>query len=165
MKLAALALACCALVAAPAAGQTRYGVTATADKDTDFSKLKSYTWDPGSRAPDRAVHAQIVAAVDRQLSSLALEKRPAAPADVIVKYGSLRRIDVDLKSKPTSGSGGRRQYDVGTLVVLLVDPATQKELYRARVDKPLEVDADKLPAFLDGVVAEMFEKYPTRKGK
>ena len=154
------------LVATPGAGQgTKYGVTTTADKKTDFSKLKTYTWEHGWQAYDKDVHAQIIAAVDRELGALGLSKQESGPSDLVVTYGSLRRIDVDLKSKPTDGNGGRRQYDVGTLVLLLLEPGTRKELFRARVDKPIEGDPAKVQGVIDSTIAEMFAKYPTRAGK
>src|SRR5262249_8608965 len=150
-----------AFLAAPVAAQTpKYGVTVTADKDTNFSTIKSYTWEHGWQAYDSNVHKQITAAVDRQLGSLGLEKRESGPADMTLTYASLRRIDVDLNSKPPAGEGGRRQNDVGTLIVLLLQPGSRKELYRARADKPIEADPAKVQQLVDSVVAEMFEKYP-----
>lgn len=149
-----------------AAAQTpKYGVTVKADRDADFSRFKSYSWEHGWQAYDKAVHAAIMAAVDRELGTLGLVKQPDGAADLLVTYASLRRIDVDLNSKPTDGNGGRRQYDVGTLVVLLLEPGTRKELFRGRVDKPIETDADQVKPIIDGAVAEIFAKYPTRSRK
>ena len=51
-------------------------------------------------------------------------------------------------------------YAVGTLVVLLRESASGKEVYRARVDKPIDLAPDKLKATVDEVVAEMFERDP-----
>lgn len=148
------------------AGQMpKYGVTSTADKTTDFSKLKTYVWDGGWLAPDKNVHQQIQTAVDRELKALGLEKKSSGPSDVLLTYASLRRIDVDLNSKPATKDGPRRQFDVGTLVVLVLEPGTRKELYRARVDKPIEADPDKIEAIINAAVAEMFAGYPTRQSK
>jgi len=154
------------VVAVPGLAQMpKYGVTTTADKDTDFSTFKTYTWEPGWQTYDKAVHAQIVAAVDRELAALGLSKQASGPSDVVVTYASLRRTDVDLNSKPTVGHGGRKQYDVGTLVLLLREPETRKELFRARVDKPIEAEPAKMQAVIDSAIAEMFAKYPTRLRK
>jgi len=142
----------------------KYGVTVKADEKTDFAKLKTYTWEHGWQAYDKKVHEAIMAAVDRELAGVGLAKKASGPADVLVTYASLRRIDVDLKSQPTAGEGTRRQYDVGTLVVLLLDPESRKELLRARVDAPIEAaDTDKVTAIVDSTVKEMFAKYPTRR--
>ena len=153
------------LAASLAAQMPKYGVTVKADSKTDFTKFKSYTWESGWKAYDKNVHQQILDAVDRELKALGLEKRASGPADVMMTYATVRRTDVDLKSKPTEGESGRRQYEVGSLVVLMLEPGTRKELFRARVDKPIEVDIDKVQAVIDEAVAEMFAKYPTRTKK
>jgi uncharacterized protein DUF4136 len=150
------------LAAASTAAQTpKYGVTATADKKADFSTFKTYTWEHGWQAPDKSVHAAIVAAIERELAAVGLEKRESGTSDLVVTYGSLRRIDVDLKSKPDA-SGMRRQYDVGTLVVLLLEPGTRRELFRGRVDEPIEIELEKAKSAIDAAVAAIFAKYPAR---
>lgn len=152
------------LLAAPLAAQiTKYGVTVKADEKTDFAKLKTYTWEHGWQAYDKRVHEAIVAAVDREIAGVGLTKKASGPADVLVTYASLRRTDVDLKSQPTGNEGTRRQFEVGTLVVLLLEPESRKELFRARVDTPIEADADKIAPIVDATVKEMFAKYPTRQ--
>jgi len=150
--------------ALPASGQTKYGATVTPDKATDFTKIKTYVWQPGWDANDRKAHAQIVAAVDRELKALGLERKASGPSDVIVKYASLRRIDVDLTAKPVADQA-RRQIDVGSLVVLMLDPASSKELLRARVDKQIELDPAQAETIINSAVAELFAQYPTRVKK
>jgi len=165
MKHSAIASILIVGLAAMAVAQTpKYGVTVTADKGTDFSKVKTYTWEHGWQSPNKQIHEMITAAIDRELAAAGLQKRASGPTDVVVTYGSLRRIDVDLNSKPTEGEAGRRQYEVGTLVVLILDPSSRKELYRARVDQPIDTDLQKAQAIVDTAVTEMFAKYPT-KGK
>lgn len=154
------------LLAAPLAAQmTKYGVTVKADEKTDFSKLKTYAWEHGWQAYDKKVHESIMAAVDRELAGVGLTKKASAPADVLVTYAALRRTDVDLKSQPTGNEGTRRQFEVGSLVVLLLEPESRKELFRARVDTPIEAEPDKLTAIIDSAVKDMFAKYPTRTKK
>jgi hypothetical protein len=147
--------------ALPLAAQVKYGATVTADKATDFTKLKTYVWQSGWDANDKSVHAQIVSAVDKELKALGFELKASGPSDVIVKYASLRRIDVeaDVKGDATTP---RRQLDVGSLIVVMIDPATKKELLRGRVDKPMEIDPAQMPATITSFVADLFAKYPTR---
>ena len=94
-----LSIVCLGLVLAvvtTGAQKQRYGVTVTADRKADFGAFKSYTWDTaGYPAMDKAVHQQIVDAVDRELKGLGLEKRTSEPADVVVLYGAQRRTDTD----------------------------------------------------------------------
>jgi len=57
-------------------------------------------------------------------------------------------------------------YPVGTLVVLLLrESESGEEVYRARIDKPIDLAPDKIKATIDDVVTEMFAKYPTRAKK
>jgi len=141
-----------------------YGVKVTADRKADFSKFKSYAWDaPAQKAADKAVDQGIMDAVDREMKAVGLEKRESGPADLRVTYGSLSRTDVDLKSKGKNGE--LREYAVGSLVVILQDFGTRKEVFRARADKPIEAQPDKMQAVLDQVVTEMFTKYPIRTRK
>ncbi len=146
------------------AAQPKYGATVTADKATDFTKIKSYVWQSGWDANDKKVHTAIVGAVDKELKALGLELKASGPSDVIVKYASIRRIDVvtDMKSQANTP---RQQIDVGSLVVVMLDPASKKELLRLRVDKPIDIDPAQVDATVTSAVGEMFAKYPTRVPK
>jgi len=146
------------------AQKQKYGVTVTADRKTDFNVFKTYSWDTASwPALDKNVNQHIVAAVDRELKALGLEKRDSGPTDVQIRYGAQRRTDTDTHADATATN--LPTYAVGTLVVLMREPTSGKELYRARVDKPIELAPDKIEGTIDAVVAEMFAKYPTRTKK
>jgi len=156
---------CAGLAAAPALAQMpKYGVTVKADEKTDFSKFKTYTWEHGWQAYDKGIHDQIMTSVDRELAAAGLTKRDTGTGDLIVTYASLRRIDVDINAKPDA-NGVLPRSDVGTLVVLLLEPGTRKELFRARVDRPIEGNSDQVKGTVDAVVKEMFAKYPTKTKK
>jgi hypothetical protein len=148
--------------ALPLAGQPKFGVTSTAAPGTDFTKLKTYVWQSGWDANDKNIHATIVGAIDKEMTALGFEKKPAAPSDVIVKYAALRRIDVQPSSKAVGADAPRTQIDVGSLLILFLDPATSKELWRVRIDTPIEVDAAKIAGTINTAVTSMFAQYPTR---
>ena len=148
--------------ALPVAAQLKYGVTVIADKDTDFKTLKTYVWESGWHSNDKKVHAQIVSAIDRELKALGFQLKASGPSDVVVKYAALRRIDVEVNVM-AGADQARRQFDVGSLLVLMLQPGTGKELLRARLDKPIDVAADKIEATVNSAVAEIFAKYPTKK--
>ena len=57
------------------------------------------------------------------------------------------------------------QFWVGTLVVALLDPESRQRLLRLRIDEPIDIEPDKLDATIDGAVAALFAKYPTRRHK
>jgi hypothetical protein len=143
--------------------QPKYGATVKVANAAALAKARTYSWTVSQPSPVKAINAQIVAAVDRELAAQGFTKAAAGKGDVVVTYASVSRTDVDLKSKPDA-SGARRQYSVGTLVVDLRDPSTREPLFRARIDAPIEAEPDKLEAAINAAVTEMFEKYPTRTG-
>lgn len=140
----------------------KYGVTVSVAKTANLAKAKTYSWTPTRPAFDKTVDAQIVAAVDRELSALGFTKVASGKSDVLATYASQRRTDVELNSKAATANNGAREFAVGTLVVDLRDPATNEPLFRVRIDKPIDADREKLEAAINAAVTEMFEKYPTR---
>jgi Domain of unknown function (DUF4136) len=148
---------------APAAAQRpKYGIKAKADKQADLTRLKTYAWMPGWTSFVHDVDLQIVAAVDRELANRGFVKLESEPSDMLVTYAALQRTDVDLKSKRTGDPKLHRSYPVGTLVVLLLEPDTHRELFRARGDVPLASGPAAIAAQIDRMVAEMFERCPSR---
>jgi Domain of unknown function (DUF4136) len=160
-----LAVAAASFSAAAQSPQAGYGVSVTADKGTDFSKLKTYVWQSGWDANDKKIHGLIVSAIDKEMKALGFTLKASGPADVTVKYGALRRIDVQVSTKPAELELPRNQIDVGTLVVVMLSPETGKELFRARYVRPIEVTPDKIESEINSAVAEVFAKYPTRVKK
>jgi hypothetical protein len=152
----------CAAVVAAAAQTTKYGVTVTPEKGVDYTKFHTYAWRRGQPAVEKAVDAQITAAVDRELSKEM--KKVNEPADVLVTYASLQRTDVDLKGKKDA-QGLLPQFPVGTLIVTLHEPASFRQLLRMRVDLPIDVQRDQLEASINKAVEMMFAEYPTRRKK
>jgi hypothetical protein len=147
-------------VTAVSADVPKYGVKAKAHKHFDFSSLKTYCWNTTWPSYDKSLDRAIVLAVDRELTARGLTRQAAEPCDVIATYASVQRTDVDLDSKPIPGTKLRQQYDVGTLVVLLKRPQSGIELFRGRVDTPLEAGLSKREAQVNAAIAEMFEEYP-----
>jgi hypothetical protein len=137
-----------------------YGLTVNVDKDTDFSRFKTYAWAQGWSADDEAVDREIVAAIERQLEMLGLTKVAAGRCDVLVSYEALRRSDVDLRSTSDPQTHARVERQVGTLAIFLQEPGSGRQLFRARVDVPLESDPTRLQAQVARWVAVAFEQYP-----
>src|SRR5262245_2489719 len=145
----------------PVAAQgDKYGIRATADRETNFGRLRTYTWVPGWAASDRDVDRQVVTAVDRELAKRGLTKLDSQPSDVVVTYAALQRTGVDLKSTQPDNPAIHREYPVGSLVVLLIDSETRREVFRVRGDTRLVANSGSVPALIDILVARMFEKYP-----
>jgi len=165
MKRFTVTIALCAgLAGAPAGQMPKYGVKVTADKHVDYAKFKTYSWTPGQPSADKRIDARVVAAVDRELGALGMTKATSGPVDVLATYYSLSRTDVNVKAKPDA-EGRFPQYRVGSLVVALLDPASQQPLLRLRIDEPIDIEPARLDATIDGAVAALFTEYPTRRRK
>jgi hypothetical protein len=141
--------------------QPKYGVTVKVAKAAALAKAKTYSWTASQPSPIKTLDAQITAAVDRELNTLGLTKVASGQSDLVATYASIRRTDVDLKSKGVN-TGHGREYAVGTLVVDLRDPATQQPLFRVRIDKPIDTEPEQAEAVINAAVTAMFEKYPAR---
>ena len=152
----------CAVVSAAAAQMPKYGVTVTADKKVNYAAFKTYSWTAGQPSAVKAIDAQVIAAVDRELQALGMTKATSGPGDVLAAYYSLTRTDTNVKAKPDA-QGQRPQYSVGTLVVALLDPADRHRLLRLRIDKPIEADPAQLESAINSAVAALFAEYPTRR--
>jgi len=155
----------CAAIGPVSAQRPKYGVKTTFDKGAPFAVLKTYAWTPGWSAFLWPVDLQIVTAVDREMERLGFVKVESGPSDVLVTYAAVQRTDVDLKMKMADNSKLRREYRVGTLVVVLREPRTYRELFRGRGDTPLASDAAGVADQIDRMVARIFERYPTRMGE
>lgn len=144
------------------ASASKFHVTVNVDKHTNFAALHTYAWTPGWGSFNQSVDTRIVAAIDRELTSLGLTRQPGAPADVRVTYGIVQRTNVDLHTRKRGTPGVYAEYPVGTLVVLLRDPVGRRELFRARAELRVDIDTAQLGEQVDAVVARMFARYPTR---
>jgi len=148
---------------ASAASPMKYLIRVRADKRIDFSKIRTYTWMAGWPAFDPSVDWQIEADVDRELAALGLTKLTAEPCDTLVTYAAIRRTDVDVKTKVSPDSDLRREYPAGTVIVVLLDSGSRRELFRGRADMALQSDAAQRRLQIQTAIAQMFSRYPTRK--
>src|SRR5262245_60103586 len=148
-----------AITAATAGYTPKYRVKVQADKRTDFSRLRTYTWMGGHPASIAAVDTEIVAAIERELLALGLMP-VASGGDVVVTYASVTRTDVNTKSKPVA-KDYRPEYAVAPLVVSMLDPVNLKPLLQLRADRPVHPAG--LEATIGDTIAEMFTYFPTRR--
>jgi hypothetical protein len=144
-----------------AAPTPTHHVRVTVDKHTDFAALHTYAWTPGWGAFNQDLDTHIVAAIDRELTSLGLTRLAGAPSDMLVTYGTVRRTNVDVSAK-RKGKPVYPEYPVGTLVVLLRESLGHREVFRARAELRVDIDTAQLGEQIDAIVARMFARYPTR---
>ena len=154
-----VALALTGAMSAPA--PQKLHITVRADKQVNFAALHSYAWAPRWTAFAPAVDERIVAAINRELTSLGLTRRIGPPVDVLVGYGSVPRTNVDLDG--AVGTSGRYpEYPVGTLVVVLMEPGSRREWFRARAVAPVDPDPTHVDQAIDMIISRIFAHYPTR---
>ena len=153
---------CLALVGAAAATPSDEHVKVSVDKNTDFSALHTYAWTRGWASFDPRIDAYIVEAVDRELALLGLVKHDAEPVDMVVSYGTVQRSDVDVGARRGRNSGVYPEYPVGTLVVLIREAKSRRELLRARAAVPVDVGIPRLEDTIEAIVSRIFAHYPTR---
>jgi uncharacterized protein DUF4136 len=163
MRLFVVLLAVLGIAQASAASPTKYLVKVRFATRVDFSKIRTYTWMAGWPAFDPSIDRQIEADVDRELAALGVTKVTAEPCDTVVTYAAIRRTDVDVKTKVSPDSDLRREYPAGTVIVVLLDPRSRRELFRGRADLRLQSDPVQRRMQIRAAIAQMFSRYPTRK--
>jgi hypothetical protein len=146
---------------AATAQKTKHHVRVTEVESDALAKVRTYTWTVSHPSFDKAVDKQIIAAIDRELTTLGLTKLATGPGDAVVTYASLLRTDADLKSK-ASATGALRSYPVGTLVVQVRDSANGQILFNAKVNWPIDTEPAKLEAAINAATTAIFKKYPAR---
>jgi hypothetical protein len=152
-------LLCAVAVVAPSAYTTKYRVTVTADKQVNFSKLKTYSWLESHFVANAQIEGQIVSAINRELRDLGLTNAESGQADVIVTYAAYSRTDVQYKAKAVS-KDVYPAYPVGILVVSLLEPTQFRRVLELRATTPLT--RPELGAEIDNTVQAMFKRYPVR---
>ncbi len=153
-------------------------------KDIDFSKFKTYSWEPIGAVAHPALAANIVGAVDEQMQAKGLRLVPSNPDLVIKIYGSIDQETSAYSNDPLyAGTGGVPPFDpslygpalVGTwgntmvtihkgeLVVDLIDYAAKKLVWRGIAqDNLAKNNPGKLLNQVNGAVAKMFKDYPPK---
>jgi hypothetical protein len=160
----------CALTLLLAAPQALGGVSSTYDKKFDFTTLKTYVWNEGHVVQNPVAHKLIVESIESQMASLGFKKVESGPADVILKYHSLRSADVDLKAVEKAQREGQKEPVPTTLIgslVVVIYPSKSVEtpLWQARTRRPFSDDTATRIKELQAAVAALFDTYPLRKAK
>jgi Domain of unknown function (DUF4136) len=165
------------LSAYPALGQK---VEIKVDKNTDFSKYKTYFWVKGMPARNPIINKMITDTVDQQLSARGLTMTDAG-GDLQVMFAAA--VDLDLQETGVTWSnvsnpmgtlasiGPPMNITKGTLVVDLTDRQTERYVWRgiakATLSRPpsgdIVKDAQSVEKLVKKSVAKMFDKYPVNK--
>jgi hypothetical protein len=170
------------LVPAAFAQDVRYNF----DKNTDFSKFKTYTWVSikDAQKVDEITDKQIKAAVDAELAKKGLTKVDGDNADLFVGYQAAIGTEKQFTSfnndwgygpgwyrggwyGPTGGitTGQTTTIYVGQLALDMYDSANKDLVWRGTASKTLDPEAkpEKREKNLEKAVAKLLKNYPPKK--
>jgi len=150
---------CAVLALASMAYTTKYRVKVTADPQTDFKKIKTYSWLESHITPNEDVERQIIAAINRELQVVGLKEADHGSADVVVTYEAYSRTDVNTSAKEIA-KDVRPTYPVGILVVSMLEPKTFRQVLELRTAAPFS--RPEVYGVIDETVQAMFKRYPYR---
>jgi hypothetical protein len=153
------------------------------DPQANFSAYKSFGWHApaggeGSGQPASVVDGYIRTAIRNELTRKGYAETPAGTApDLTIDYeaastGKLKnkpfRIGIGVGSYGSSGGGsvgvgssGVKEVKEGSLVVHVIDPARETEIWRGSIERELGKGGVQ-PADVQAAVTEMFREFPAR---
>lgn len=171
-----------ALMATESTGQK---VKVGYDKETDFSKLKTYTWaEPAMPVQRPVLFEAVVARVNVELQSKGLTEvpkdgdltlRPSGGVGFSIAGGPNTPFTPTYSGPPPSlnatmwtGAGGPSNVGVyvpeGTLVLTFVDRVTNKVVWSGSVKQKLDVEQkNKSLELVDKAVIKLLKRYPGKK--
>lgn len=158
------------LVATPCLAQK---VNVDFDDQADFSKYRSYAYQPGVAVPNPLMDERIVNAIAEQLSLKGFTKAEENP-DVYVTYHASGKQEVRVTAT-SHGYGYRRgwsgggtttgsthTYLKGTLVVDIWDAETKKLVWRGTATDTVSDKPEKNEKKINKSMEKMFKKYPPK---
>jgi hypothetical protein len=181
-KLAFICMAVLLMISSRTFGQdVRYNF----DKDTDFSKFKTYEWVEikGATKPDDLTDKQIKAAVDAQLAQKGLSKVNGDNADLYIAYQSAIGSEKQFTSFNTGWGDGPGWYGggwygggggmttgqtstiyTGQLMIDMYNPAGHDLIWRGVASKSLDPKAkpEKREKNLNKALTKLFKNYPPK---
>jgi hypothetical protein len=154
--------------------------SANYDKNTDFSKYKTYKWVNIENAQhvDDLTADQLAGTVESELAKKGLKKSQTDKADLLIGYQVARGKEKQLSqynvgasygsaAGATGGTGGAATTVVhtGLLVLDMYDAASKQLIWRGVVANAIDADAkpDKKQKHMDQGVAKLLKDYPPQK--
>ena len=159
-------------------------VKVAAAKDVDFSKFKTYSWEPHGAVAHPMLAADIVGAIEEQMKAKGLQLVASNPDLVIQVYGSVDQDSTFYTNDPLyAATGGIPLFDPslagpaligmygnttvtihkGQMVVDLLDFSAKKLVWRGMAQDNLDPhNKNKLLDQVNGAIAKMFKDYPPK---
>jgi hypothetical protein len=151
------------------------GVNSFAARGTDFAQFRTYAWGPDVEVAtgdprldsNPFFRDRVKASTERELAARGWEKVDAAAADVTLHYHASVRQRLDLstvnqKYEDCAGCGAS-VFDQGTLTLDLVNPATNKLVWRGWSERSIDGVVDNqelLEKQIDEAIARILRRLP-----
>jgi hypothetical protein len=162
-----------------AAGCATMNVNSYAERGADLRQYRTYNWGPpdtwstGDPRLDnnRFFDERVRAEVEEQLARRGFEKSAAEQSDLLVHYHASVSQEIDIRQlDPSISYCADRDcepciYDKGTLFVDLVDPRTDKLIWRGWAEGSVDGVIDNqawMESRIDEAVAKILARLPNR---
>ena len=148
--------------------------------DVEFARFRTYAWGPAAALPtgdarldnNRFFDDRVRERIDNELGRRGLEKQaPGAEPDVVVHYHfsltqkiDVRTIDRSYAPHSDADAPAATVYDVGTLLIDVIDNRTKTLVWRGWAEGQLADVADDqrlLEARIDEVVTHILRRWST----
>lgn len=156
------------------------------DRSLDFQKFRTFSWMPNITPPmpmnvqPEVVDRWIRQAVEEQLTAKGMTQSDPAQADLMISYltfaqATMSSQEADAQDINRLPYGHWRPFAAtlpdsrlrteGTLIVDLVDPKTQKLVWRGQVKDAMKDpgNPDKLRKKIEKLAPKLFKKFPPKK--
>ena len=148
-------------------------VTADYNKDTDFSRYKTYRWIKEPETENPLMRQRVIDDVNDSLRAKGL-RLVTSDADLCIAAHAATREQQTLNTFYDGFAGGWRwrgtglgsatttvsTYDVGTLVVDIFDASTKEAIWRGTASKTLSSNPQKNTAAVNKAIDKMFKNFP-----
>jgi hypothetical protein len=172
-------LAAIALVAAGAAGCVSMSVASHVERGVDFSQFRTWDWGQADALPtgdprldnNTVFNDQLQGAIEKALATKGYLRAPAGgQADLVIHYHANvnQRFNVnepDVNCTPGNCQPSVIEYEQGTLVLDVMDPKTNKIVWRGWAQDSLQgiIDnQDRLEQKVNEAVSKMMALFPAR---
>jgi len=147
------------------------------DKNTDFSKYRTYAWAPVAATSRPLLAIEVRADVDAELAKKGLTLNTDHPDLIVHAYGSVDSESSIPVSDPTYAATGSRPIDAvtmwtnpsvgavssvskGTLVIDISDASRRQSVWRAIAKGSLKEKSSELQKQVQKSVTRMFQDFP-----
>lgn len=151
------------------------------DTQANFDSFNTFTWDPGkdSTQPVSILDSNIRAAISNELQGKGYAEAVAgAKPDLVLQYETAAaeklksnpfRIGIGMGGAGSNGAAGvgvsspsAKNVREGTLVLRVIDPARNAEVWNGRVSRELGKGGPPDPALIKNAVGELLQEFPAR---